>query len=187
MNVEMLQRGLVILVLAAISFAIGHGARLLMLRRSWPVWTAGVIFGFLAFLVNRLALAGVAWLIFTGLFGNAPDPLTLVALVGLSSAPLLLAFVDVTPFFGPGVLRILYVIAWLRLASLSSLTLGMDWLGCLGWWAAAWLVVAGLAFGLRWLTRDARWLGWTGMIGKFRVTPQEVMATLPGLRMGRRA
>ena len=64
--------------------------------------------------------------------------------------------------------------------------LGMDWLGCLGWWAAAWLATSGMGYILRWLLRDARWLGWTGIFGPQHVTPQELMARLPGIRMGRR-
>ena len=187
MNEAMLDRAILILVLAAISYSIAHGARLLMLRRSWPVWLAGTLFGFLAFLANRMTLAAAAWVIYSALFGKAPDPLALVALVGLASTPLLLSFVNVTPFFGPGVLVVLYFITWMRLTTLTSLALGMDWLGCLGWWTAAWLVVAGIGFALRWITRNARWLSWTGMLGRFRTTPQELMPTLPGFSISRHA
>jgi hypothetical protein len=187
MNPPALDKAIVVLILAAVSYTIAHGARLVMRRASWPVWLAGTVFGFLAFLANRAALAGAAWLIYTGLFARSPDPLTLLALVGLASTPLLLSFVNVTPFYGPGVLVLLYVITWIRLTSLSSLALGMDWLGCLGWWTAAWIVVAGLGYGLRWLTRDIRWLGWTGMIGRFLTSPQELMPTLPGFHVERRA
>ena len=187
MEPPMLERAIVILLLASASWTIGHGGRLLMRRMKTPAWLAGTLFGFVAFLVNRVALAGAAWAIYELLFGNAPDPLVLVALVGVASAPLLLSFAHVTPFFGPGALFILYLITWLRLASLTSLSLGMDWLGCLGWWTAAWLLTSGAGLALRLLLRNAEWLGWTGIFGQQHVTPQELMARLPGIRMGRRA
>lgn len=187
MDTPMLNRAILILILSGVSWSIGHGGRLLMRRMKAPAWLAGVLFGFVAFLINRVALAGAAWAIYSALFGNPPEPLVLVALVGVASAPLLLAFVHITPFFGPGVLFILYLITWLRLASLTSLTLGMDWLGCLGWWTAAWLLTSGAGYVLKWLLRRADWLGWTGIFGSQHVTPQELMARLPGIRMGRRA
>jgi hypothetical protein len=177
----------VILALAALAWSIGHAGRLLMRRMKTGAWLAGTAFGFVAFLVSRLALAGAAWVIYTALFGDAPDPLALVALVGVASTPLLLSFVHVTGFFGPGVLFILYLISWLRLTSLTSLALNMDWLGCLGWWTAAWLLSAGAGHAIRWLLRDATWLGWTGIFGQKQQTPADLLAELPGLRMGRRA
>jgi hypothetical protein len=187
MLTPMLDRAVLILLLAAASWSVAHGGRLLMRRMRTPVWIAGVIFGFFAFLVNRLALAAAAWTIYSLLFGEAPDLILLVALVGVASAPLLLSFAYVTPFFGYLALFILYLITLVRLASLSSAALEMDWLGCLGWWTAAWVVTAGLGYALRWLLRDARWFAWTGIFGPQRVTPQQLLAELPGLRMGRNA
>lgn len=187
MDTPMLDRAILILLLSAASWTVGHAGRLLMQRMKTPAWLTGTLFGFLAFLVNRVALAAAAWAIYELLFGSAPDPLILVALVGVTSAPLLLSFAHVTPFFGPGALFVLYLITWIRLASFTSLSLGMDWLGCLGWWTAAWLLTSGVGAVIRWLLRDATWLGWTGILGQRHVTPQELMAQLPGLRMGRRA
>ena len=175
-------QALIILLLGAASYSVGHGARLLMQREGWLKWTAGALFGFLAFLVNRTALAGAGWVIFSVLFGDAPDPLKLIGLVGLASTPLLLAFVNATPYFGPGVLRVLYVIALLRLATLSSTTLGMDWLGSLGWWTTAWLFVSLVDLGLKSLFRGARWLAWTGILGVVRPSPAELTATMPGMK-----
>ncbi len=182
MDTPLFRQGALVLLLAALSFTVAHAARLLMLRRSWPVWLAGSLFGYGAFLVSRLALAGSAWLVYTVLFDRAPDPWVLVALVGVASTPLLLSFVELTPFFGPGVLRVLYLITLIRLTSLTSLQLNMDWLGCLGWWVAAWLLEAAAAYGLRWLCKDARWLAWTGILGPFRTNPREVMAKMPGMK-----
>ncbi len=153
-----------------------------MRREGWLKWTAGVLFGLLAFLVSRIALAGAGWLVFTVLFGSAPDFLILLSMVGLASTPLLLAFVNATPFFGPGVLRVLYVIALLRLTTLSSTILGMDWLGSLGWWVTAWLLASLASLGLTSLFRGARWLAWTGILGVSRPSPAEVMATKPGMK-----
>jgi hypothetical protein len=185
MDSPLFRQGMIILVLAALSYTVGHGARLLMLKRSWPVWLAGTLFGFVAFLTSRLALAGAAWGLYAVLFGQAPDPWVLVALVGLASAPLLLSFVHLTPFFGPGVLRVLYVIALFWLASVSSEHLNMDWLGSFGWWLAAWLLVSGISYGLTWLFQNAKWLAWTGILGPFRTTPDAVMAEMPGMKDAR--
>jgi hypothetical protein len=182
MDSPLLRDGLIVLLLAAASYTIGHGARLLMRRQRWTVWLAGTVFGFFAFLTSRLVLAGAAWLVFTVLFPRAPEPWILVALVGLASTPLLLSFVHLTPFFGPGVLRVLYLIALIRLTSLTSLELNMDWLGCLGWWVAAWLLASGLSYGLSYALRNARWLAWTGIIGPILTTPHAVMAEMPGFR-----
>ena len=80
-----------------------------MRRDGWLKWIAGVLYGYGAFLVSRVALAGAAWLILDVFFGLRANLLTLVSLVGLRGTPLLLAFVPhATPFFGPGVLRVLY-------------------------------------------------------------------------------
>jgi hypothetical protein len=177
-----LDRALIILLLAAVSYTVAHGARLLMHREGWLKWTAGALFGFLAFLVGRVALAGAGWLVFTLLFGSAPDPLTLLGLVGLASTPLLLSFVSTTPYFGPGFLRILYLIALLRLTTLASTLLGMDWLGSLGWWGTAWLLASLASLGLTSLFRGARWLAWTGILGVVRPSPAQVMATMPGMK-----
>ncbi len=185
METPLFREGVLVLLLAAASYTVGHGCRILMLRRPWPLWLAGTLFGFVAFLINRLALAAAAWGIFALLFGRAPDPWVLVALVGVASAPLLLSFVHITPYFGPGVLCILYVITLIRLTSLTSLELNMDWLGCMGWWVAAWLLVGGLSLGLSWLFRNAQWLAWTGILGPFRATPQAVMAKMPGMKDAR--
>jgi hypothetical protein len=179
---SLLAQALIILLLGAASYSAGHGARLLMQREGWLKWAAGVLFGFLAFLVSRMTLAGAGWGIFTVLFGDAPDPLTLIGLVGLASTPLLLSFVSATPYFGPGVLRILYGVALLRLATLSNTMLGMDWLGSLGWWATAWVLVSLVGLGLKSLFRGARWLAWTGILGVVRTSPAELMATMPGMR-----
>jgi hypothetical protein len=187
MEIPMLDRAILILLLAGVSWSVGHGGRLWMRRMPAWKWLAGVLFGFVAFLVNRLALAAAAWGIYTVLFGEAPAPLVLVALVGVASAPLLLSFAHVTPFFGYLALFVLHLVTIVRLASFTSLALEMDWLGCLGWWVAASLLTLGVGYGLRWLLRDAKWLGWTGIFGQTRVDPQELMAELPGLRMGRRA
>ncbi|MCU0509217.1 MAG: hypothetical protein MUC34_12655 [Anaerolineae bacterium] len=187
METPMLDRAILIVLLAAASWSVAHGGRLLMRRMKTPAWIAGVIFGFVAFLVNRLALAGAAWAIYSLLFGEAPGLLVLIALVGVASAPLLLSFAQVTPFFGHLALFVLYLITLVRLASLSSVALEMDWLGCLGWWTAAWVVTAAIGYGLRWLLRDATWLAWTGIFGPQRATPQQLLAELPGLRMGRNA
>jgi hypothetical protein len=182
MDTPLFERGLLVLLLAALSYAAGHGGRILMLRRRWPVWLAGALFGFLAFLVSRLSLAGAAWAVFAVLFGRSLDPWTLAGLVGVASTPLLLSFVHVTPFFGPGVLRILFLITMIRLTSLTSLELEMDWLGCLGLWVAAWVVTSVVGLTLTWLLKDAKWIAWTGMFGRFRTTPQEVMAQMPGMK-----
>lgn len=182
MDPALFRQGLIILALAALSYTIGHSARILMLKRPWHVWLAGTLFGCLAFLVSRLALAGAAWVVYAALFDHAPAPWMLVTLVGLASAPLLLSFVHLTPFFGPGVLRILYVIALFWLATVTSLQLNMDWLGSLGWWLAAWLLVSAMSYGLTWLFKDARWLAWTGVLGPFRTSPQAVMAKMPGIK-----
>jgi hypothetical protein len=82
----------------------------------------------------------------------------------------------------PGVLRLLYVIALIWLTSLTSLELKMDWLGCLGWWVAAWLVAFAVSSGLTFVLKDARWLAWTGILGPFRTTPEAVMAEMPGMK-----
>jgi hypothetical protein len=182
MDTPIFRQGLTVLLLAAASYTVAHGGRLLMRRERWPIWLAGTLFGFAAFLVSRVALAGTAWGVFTVLFGRAPDPWVLVALVGIASTPLLLSFVNLSPFYGPGVLRLLYVIALIRLTSLTSLELNMDWLGCLGWWVAAWLVVSAVSFGLRYMLEDFRWLAWTGILGPFETTPQAVMAEMPGMK-----
>lgn len=182
MDTPMLRQGLLVLVLAALSYTVAHGARILMLRRPWPVWLAGTLFGFVAFLVSRAALAGSAWVVYAVLFDRAPDPLVLLALVGIASTPLLLSFVNLTPFFGPGVMRILYGITLIRLTSLTSLALGMDWLGCLGWWVAAWLIEMGVSYAVSSLVKNAKWLTWTGILGPFRTTPAEVMASMPGMK-----
>ena len=181
METPLFRQGALVLLLAAASFAVAHGARILMLKRKWPVWLAGTLFGYIAFLVSRLALAGAAWVVYTVLFADAPDPWVLVALVGVASTPLLLSFVELTPFFGPGVLRILYLITLIRLTSLTSLELTMDWLGCLGWWTAAWLLEFGASYALTWLLKDVKWLAWTGILGPFRTTPQALMAVMPGM------
>lgn len=177
-----LDRALIILLLAAVSYTFGHGARLLMRREGWLKWVAGVLFGFVAFLAGRVVLAGVGWLVLTVLFASAPEPLVLLGLVGLASTPLLLAFVYATPFFGPGILRVLYAIALIRLTSLSSIMLGMDWLGCLGWWVTAWLLATLAGLGFRALFRRTRWLAWTGILGPYRTSPAELMAKMPGMR-----
>ena len=182
MDTPLFRQGSLVLLLAAASFMIAHGARLLMLKRRWPVWLAGTLFGFAAFLVSRLALAGSAWVVYTVLFDRAPDPWVLIALVGVASTPLLLSFVELTPFFGPGVLRLLYLITLIRLTTLTSLALNMDWLGCLGWWVAAWLLEAGAGYGLVWLLKDVKPLAWTGILGPFRPTPRQVMAVMPGMK-----
>lgn len=180
MSSPLFREGLLVLLLAAGSYMVSHGARLLMLKRRGPVWLAGTLFGFTAFLVSRTALAGAAWLVYTALFDRPPDPWVLVALVGAASTPLVLSFVDLTPFFGPGVLRILYLITLIRLTSLTSLELNMDWLGCLGWWVSAWLLEFGASYALTWLLKDVKWLAWTGILGPFRTTPQAIMASMPG-------
>jgi hypothetical protein len=185
MDTALFWQGVIILVLAALSYTIGHGARILMLKRSWLVWLAGTSFGFVAFITSRVALAAAAWGLYSLLFGQAPEPWILVALVGLASAPLLLSFVHLTPFFGPGVLRLLYVIALFWLVSASSAHLNMDWLGSLGWWLAAWLLVSGISYGLTWLFRNAKWLAWTGILGPFRTTPEAVMGKMPGMKEAR--
>ncbi len=182
MDTPLFRQGALILLLAAASYTIAHGARLLMLKRSWPVWLGGTLFGFIAFLVSRVALAGAAWVVYTILFEAAPDPWILVALVGVASTPLLLSFVNLTPFFGPGVLRILYLITLIRLTSLTSLALNMDWLGCLGWWVAAWLLETAASYGLTWLLKDVKWLAWTGILGPFRTGPSAVMSSMPGMK-----
>ena len=187
MAIPALDHAIVILLLAGLSWSVGHGGRLLMRRMPGWAWLAGALFGLGAFLTNRLALAAAAWGIYTVLFGEAPDPLILVALVGAASAPLLLSFALVAPFFGYLALFVLHLITIIRLASFTSLALDMDWLGCLGWWTAASLLIVAVGYALRWLLRDARWLGWTGIFAQTRVTPQELLAELPGLRMGRRA
>jgi hypothetical protein len=177
-----LHPALIILLLASASYAVSHGARLLMRREGWLKWTAGVVFGFVLFLVGRIALAGAAWLVFTLLFGGAPDPFILIGLVGLASTPLLLAFVNATPFFGPGVLRLLYVIALIRLTTLSSAMLRMDWLGSLGWWVSAWLLTALAGLSLSFLFRRARRLAWTGIFGPIHPSPADVMGMMPGMK-----
>lgn len=187
MDIPMLDRAVAILALAGLSWSVGHAGRLLMLRLSTPAWLAGALFGFAAFLANRVALAAAAWGVYTALFGEAPDLGILIALVGVASAPLLLSFALVTPFFGHLALVILHLITVARLASFTSLALGMDWLGCLGWWSAASLLTLAAGYALRWLLRDAAWLRWTGIFGQTNATPQELLAELPGLRMGRRA
>jgi hypothetical protein len=185
METPVFNEGMVILLLAAASYTIGHGGRLLMRRGHWPVWLAGSLFGYIAFIVSRVTLAGAAWVVFTLLFDRAPDPWVLVGLVGVASAPLLLSFVYLTPFYGPGVMRVLYAISLIWLTSATSGELGMDWLGCLGWWVAAWLVAAGVSFALTWTLRNARWLAWTGVLGPFRTTPKAVMAEMPGMQDAR--
>lgn len=182
METPLFREGSLVLLLAAMSYTVGHGGRILMLRRPWPIWLAGTLFGFVAFLVSRMALAAAAWGIFTVLFGRAPDPWVLVALVGVASTPLLLSFVQITPYFGPGVLRILYIITLIRLTSLTSLELNMDWLGCLGWWVAASLLVAAVSAAFIHAALDARWLAWTGILGPFRTSPEALMAQMPGMK-----
>jgi hypothetical protein len=181
-----LDRATLILLFAAASYTVAHGARLLMRGQGPLKWTAGVVFGFAAFLVSRIALAGAAWLVFTVLFGQPPGFLILLALVGHASSPLLLSFVNATPFFGPGVLRLLYVISLIRLTSLTSLALGMDWLGCLGWWVAAWLLASVASYALTRSLRNVKWLSWTGILGPFRPTPADIMAKMPGMQGARR-
>jgi hypothetical protein len=185
MDTPMFRQAVILLLLAAGSYTIAHGGRLLMHRARWPVWIAGTAFGFVAFLVSRVALAGAAWVVYSLLFGSAPHPWALVALVGVASAPLLLSFVNLTPFYGPGVMRMLYVISLIWLTSATSGELNMDWLGCLGWWVAAWLLLAGVSFALTWALRNARWLAWTGVLGPFRTTSQAVMAEMPGMKDAR--
>jgi hypothetical protein len=185
MDTPIFGQGAVILLFAAASYTIAHGGRLLMQRRAWPVWLAGTLFGFLAFLVSRLALAGASWVVFEVLFARAPSPWVLAGLVGIASAPLLLSFVNLTPFYGPGAMRVLYFLSLIWLTSVTSSELNMDWLGCLGWWVAAWLLLAGASFCLTRPLRNARWLGWTGILGRFRTTPQEVMAEMPGMKDAR--
>ncbi len=153
-----------------------------MRRARWPVWLAGTAFGYVAFLVSRVGLALAAWVVFTVLFGRAPSPWVLVGLVGIASAPLLLSFVNLTPFYGPGVMRVLYFLSLIWLTSVTSSELRMDWLGCLGWWVAAWLLLAGVSFVFTFALRKARWLAWTGIVGPFRTTPQAVMAEMPGMQ-----
>ena len=176
------ERSMIVLLLAAASYTIGHAGRLLMRRQPWPVWFAGSASGFFGFILSRVVLAAAAWLVYQVLFDRAPDLPALVALVGLASTPLLFSFVHLTPFFGPGVLRLLYVIALIRLTSLTSLELNMDWLGCLGWWVAAWLVASALSFGLAYSAKNARWLAWTGLLGPVLATPEAVMAEMPGMK-----
>ncbi len=170
-----------VLFLAAVSYSAAHGTRLLVRCEGWLKWTAGVLFGFVAFLVGRMALAGAGWLVFGGISGAAVDPLTLVDMVGLTSTPLLLAFVHATPYFGRAILRVLYGIALLDLTTLSSRMLGVDWLGTLGRWATAWLMVYLASLGIKWLLRNARWLAWTGILGVAHPSPAEVMAKMPGM------
>jgi len=177
-----IHRGLLILLLSAASYAVAHGSRLLMRREGRLKWTAGVLFAFLAFLVNRLALTGAGWLIFSIFFSSAPYLLVLLGVVGLASTPLLLSFVKMIPFFGPGVLRILDVVALLRLAALASAMLGMDWLGCLAGWITSWLLVFLASARLRWRFRSARWLAWTGVLGVLHLSPADVMAEMPGMK-----
>jgi hypothetical protein len=185
METPLFREGLLVLLVAAVSYTIAHGGRLLMHRRRWPVWLAGTLFGYVAFVVSRVSLALAAWVVFTALFGRAPDPWVLVALVGVASAPLLLSFVNLTPFYGPGVMRILYFLSLIWLTSVTSGELNMDWLGCLGWWVAAWLLLAGASFALTWTLRNVRWLAWTGILGPFRTTPAAVMAEMPGMQDAR--
>ncbi len=185
MELPIFKQAVVVLLFAAASYSIAHGGRLLMRQERWPVWGAGVAFGFIAFLVSRVALAGAAWVVDAVLFDRSPDPWMLVTLVGVASAPLLLSFVNLTPFYGPGVMRVLYVISLIMLTWLTSLRLNLDWLGCLGWWASAWLIEFGVSAGLTWVCRDAKWLAWTGMLGPFRTTPQEIMARMPGMKDAR--
>lgn len=187
MESVLFRQGAIILLLAAASYAIAHGGRLLMRRGRWPVWLAGTLFGYVAFLVSRITLAGAAWVVFTVLFGRAPDPWVLVGLVGVASAPLLLSFVYLTPFYGPGVMRLLYFISLIWLTSVTSSELSMDWLGCLGWWVASWLLLGCVSFVFTWLLRNAKWLAWTGILGPFRTTPQAVMAEMPGMQDAQRA
>ena len=182
MEIPLFREGTIVLLLAAASYAIAHGGRLLMRRGRWPVWLAGTLFGYVAFLVSRITLAGAAWVVFTVLFGRAPDPWVLVGLVGIASAPLLLSFVYLTPFYGPGAMRVLYFLTLIWLTSATSSELNMDWLGCLGWWVAAWLLAAGVSFCLTWSLRNARSLAWTGILGPFRTSPTAVMAEMPGMK-----
>lgn len=182
MDNPLLRQGMIMLLLAAASYTVGHGARLLMLRQRWPVWLAGTLFGFGAFIVSRCTLAAAAWLVYTTLFGPGRELWVLIALVGVASAPLLLAFVHLTPFFGPGVLRVLYFISLIWLTSTTSSELNMDWLGCLGWWAAAWLLASGASFALAQVFRSAHWLAWTGILGPYHTTPQAVMVEMPGMK-----
>ncbi len=176
-----LDRSLFILLLAAGSHAVAHGARLLMRREGWLKWTAGVLCGFLAFLGSRLALAGAGWLVFAVFFGNGPDLLVLLRLVGLASTPLLLSFVKMVPYFGPGIVQVLHVIALLRLTTLASAVLGMDWLGSLAGWTASWLLVLLASARLKWRFHSAHWLAWTGILGVVRLSPADVMAKMPGM------
>lgn len=185
METPLFREGAIVLLLAAVSYTIAHGGRLLMRRGRWPVWLAGTLFGGVAFLVSRITLAMAAWVVFTVLFGRAPDPWVLVGLVGIASAPLLLSFVNLTPFYGPGVMRVLYFISLIWLTSVTSSELNMDWLGSLGWWVASWLLLAGVSFVLTALLRHARWLAWTGILGPFRTTPEAVMAEMPGMHDAR--
>jgi hypothetical protein len=182
METPLIREGGVVLLLAAVSYTIAHGGRLLMRRGRWPVWLAGTLFGYVAFLVSRISLALAAWAVFTVLFGRAPNPWVLVGLVAIASAPLLLSFVYLTPFYGPGAMRVLYFISLIWLTSVTSSELNMDWLGCLGWWVAAWLLASAVSFALTYSLKDVRWLAWTGILGPFRTTPEEVMAEMPGMK-----
>lgn len=176
-----LGHALLVLLLAASSYAVAHGTRLQMRREGRLKGTAGVLFGFLAFLFSRLALSGSGWLVFALFFGDAPDPLIMLGLVGLASTPLLLSFVRMTPYLGPGILGVLHVTAHLRLTTLASSMLGMNWLGSLGWWTTAWVVELLASAALKWRFRSARWLAWTGVLGVARLSPGDVMARMPGM------
>jgi hypothetical protein len=154
---------LIVVGLAGLSEALGQSLVLFINHVRPRRFVLAVLFSVLSYMVGYVLWTGSVWLVGTYTFGRDVTWVAVAAAVGLAYAPQILAFFELTPFFGSpfGVLLSLWSLLAILVALRAGLGLetwqavaagGLGWLLLQAWRRTLGLPIAALG---RWLEQHA--------------------------------
>jgi hypothetical protein len=120
-----LQLSLVIVLLAGLSEAIGQIVVLFANEVKPRRMVMSLVLSAFLFLGGYVLWVASIWLIAVILFRPDTSPINVIRAVGLGYAPLLFGFLGVLPYFGGGILNLLYFWGFTAIVSAVSVTMGL--------------------------------------------------------------
>jgi len=173
----------VILVLAALSFALGQSGPLILRRPGAWRFAWGLLLHAAFFLSERAIWALLAWLLGTAATDFVASYGDLFTIIGLGSLPLLFAGIAFAPHLGPPFMGIFYIISLFDVIGRVSTQLDIRPAAATLWLGISWLAALLAVWAVRRVVREVSARTRLDPLRDVRpYTTAEILATMPGVQ-----